>query len=315
MLFDTNRPEWQPLINPVAGLVYSATGDSVRDVLVAGGVVAGGRLTKVDEDKLYPRFRRGRALRQAPELDPDGAAAPAGVATTAPTTGGKEAVGGHAGGCVRQASAEFRISRLPSAGAVSRAIPTSSPSWISTRASINRRARARSCGYRRRAQAKGVGRRPRRCSPMRRWAADLARLLADGRVLPAQHQAQRRVDRRSRDVRGPCSPWCTGSLACCSGARSLSGSGRYSATAADADRKMISSAPCPVGSILRASPGATIADIACIFCLETTARPKSWSMTTAPINQWALDPGVSRTDRRRPHAGIPLLRLELGARC
>ena len=30
---DANRPEWQPLINPVANLVYSATGDSVRDVL------------------------------------------------------------------------------------------------------------------------------------------------------------------------------------------------------------------------------------------------------------------------------------------
>ena len=36
VLFDTDRPEWQPLINPVANLVYSATGDSVRDVFVAG---------------------------------------------------------------------------------------------------------------------------------------------------------------------------------------------------------------------------------------------------------------------------------------
>ncbi len=54
VLFDTKRPEWQPLINPVANLVYSATGDSVRDVFVAGEqVVAGGRLTKVDENKLY----------------------------------------------------------------------------------------------------------------------------------------------------------------------------------------------------------------------------------------------------------------------
>ncbi len=54
VLFDTKRPEWQPLINPVANLVYSATGDSVRDVFVAGEpVVAGGRLTKVDEGKLY----------------------------------------------------------------------------------------------------------------------------------------------------------------------------------------------------------------------------------------------------------------------
>ena len=54
MLFDTNRPEWQPLINPVANLVYSATGDSVRDVFVMGEqVVSGGHLTKVDEAKVF----------------------------------------------------------------------------------------------------------------------------------------------------------------------------------------------------------------------------------------------------------------------
>jgi 5-methylthioadenosine/S-adenosylhomocysteine deaminase len=54
VLFDTQRPEWQPLINPLSNLVYSATGDSVRDVFVAGEqVVAGGRLTKIDETALY----------------------------------------------------------------------------------------------------------------------------------------------------------------------------------------------------------------------------------------------------------------------
>lgn len=54
VLFDTDRPEWQPLINPVSNLVYSATGDSVRDVFVAGEhVVAKGRLTRIDEQKLY----------------------------------------------------------------------------------------------------------------------------------------------------------------------------------------------------------------------------------------------------------------------
>ncbi len=80
MLFDTQRPEWQPLINPVANLVYSATGDSVRDVFVAGEqVVAGGRLTKVDESKLYADIPdRGGALRQAPQARPDGAVALAG---------------------------------------------------------------------------------------------------------------------------------------------------------------------------------------------------------------------------------------------
>lgn len=56
VLFDTKRPEWQPLINPLSNLVYSATGDSVRDVFVAGEqVVSGGRLTKIDEAALYPQ--------------------------------------------------------------------------------------------------------------------------------------------------------------------------------------------------------------------------------------------------------------------
>jgi 5-methylthioadenosine/S-adenosylhomocysteine deaminase len=54
VLFDTNRPEWQPLINPVANLVYSATGDSVRHVFVAGEqVVRDGCLTRIDEAELY----------------------------------------------------------------------------------------------------------------------------------------------------------------------------------------------------------------------------------------------------------------------
>ena len=57
VLFDTQRPEWQPLINPVANLVYSATGDSVRDVFVAGEqVVSAGRLTKIDETSLYSKI-------------------------------------------------------------------------------------------------------------------------------------------------------------------------------------------------------------------------------------------------------------------
>ena len=54
VLFDSHRPEWQPLLNPVANLVYSATGDSVRDVFVAGEhVVRGGRIVRFDEDDLY----------------------------------------------------------------------------------------------------------------------------------------------------------------------------------------------------------------------------------------------------------------------
>ena len=54
VLFDTRRPEWQPVINPVSNLVYSATGDSVRHVFVAGEqVVRDGRLTRIDEEALY----------------------------------------------------------------------------------------------------------------------------------------------------------------------------------------------------------------------------------------------------------------------
>jgi 5-methylthioadenosine/S-adenosylhomocysteine deaminase len=53
VLFDTTYPEWQPLFNPVSNLVYSATGNSVADVFVAGEqVVRDGHLTKVDEAKI-----------------------------------------------------------------------------------------------------------------------------------------------------------------------------------------------------------------------------------------------------------------------
>ena len=83
VLFDTRRPEWQPLINPVANLVYSATGDSVRDVFVAGEqVVAGGTLTKIDESKLYDEIPVAVArFGKQPQDRPDGAIALAGVLT------------------------------------------------------------------------------------------------------------------------------------------------------------------------------------------------------------------------------------------
>src|SRR5258708_23802879 len=54
VLFSTNPPHCHPLINPVSILVYGATGDSVRDVFVMGErVVASGRLTRIDEAKLF----------------------------------------------------------------------------------------------------------------------------------------------------------------------------------------------------------------------------------------------------------------------
>lgn len=50
VLFDAMVPEWQPLYNPVSNLVYSATGNTVKHVFVAGEqVVRDGRLTRIDE--------------------------------------------------------------------------------------------------------------------------------------------------------------------------------------------------------------------------------------------------------------------------
>ena len=50
VLFDAMASEWQPLYNPVSNLVYSATGNTVKHVFVAGEqVVRDGHLTRVDE--------------------------------------------------------------------------------------------------------------------------------------------------------------------------------------------------------------------------------------------------------------------------
>ncbi|OGL11029.1 MAG: hypothetical protein A3F92_05280 [Candidatus Rokubacteria bacterium RIFCSPLOWO2_12_FULL_71_22] len=58
-LFDTARPEWQPLYNPVANLVYSATGKSVDTVIVDGRVlVEGGRALTLDEGAIIEEARR-----------------------------------------------------------------------------------------------------------------------------------------------------------------------------------------------------------------------------------------------------------------
>lgn len=62
VLFETQRPEWQPLINPVSNLVYSATGDSVRDVFIAGEqVVRDGLLTRIDEQAVFREIPRAVA--------------------------------------------------------------------------------------------------------------------------------------------------------------------------------------------------------------------------------------------------------------
>jgi 5-methylthioadenosine/S-adenosylhomocysteine deaminase len=58
VLFDTVRPEWQPLYNPVANLVYSATGKSVDTVVVDGQIlVEGGRVLTLDEAAILAEAR------------------------------------------------------------------------------------------------------------------------------------------------------------------------------------------------------------------------------------------------------------------
>ena len=48
--FDTRRPEWRTLFNPVNSLVYNAAGRSVHTVMVDGRVVVEGQKpTFVDE--------------------------------------------------------------------------------------------------------------------------------------------------------------------------------------------------------------------------------------------------------------------------
>lgn len=71
VLFDTRRPEWQPLFNPISNLVYSAPGNTVDTVLVDGrAVVSGGRLTMIDTDAVYAEAKKMQA-RLAQRLDID----------------------------------------------------------------------------------------------------------------------------------------------------------------------------------------------------------------------------------------------------
>jgi len=58
VLFDTQRPEWQALFNPINNLVYNADGRSVHTVIVDGRVVIDAyRQTFVDEPRLYAKVQ------------------------------------------------------------------------------------------------------------------------------------------------------------------------------------------------------------------------------------------------------------------
>jgi 5-methylthioadenosine/S-adenosylhomocysteine deaminase len=58
VLFDTQRPEWQALFNPINNLVYNADGRSVHTVIVDGKVVVDAyRQTFVDEPRLFAKVQ------------------------------------------------------------------------------------------------------------------------------------------------------------------------------------------------------------------------------------------------------------------
>ncbi|HJO71900.1 MAG TPA: amidohydrolase family protein [Rhodospirillales bacterium] len=59
VLFDTGRPEWQPLYNPVSNLVYAAPGNTVATVFVGGRVVVeSGHPTLIDEAAVYGEVKK-----------------------------------------------------------------------------------------------------------------------------------------------------------------------------------------------------------------------------------------------------------------
>src|SRR5881628_1867961 len=58
VLFDTQRPEWQALFNPINNLVYNADGRSVHTVIIDGKVVVDAyRQSFVDESRLYSKVQ------------------------------------------------------------------------------------------------------------------------------------------------------------------------------------------------------------------------------------------------------------------
>ena len=58
LLWDTQRPEWQALFNPVNNLVYNADGRSLHTVIIDGRVVVDAyRQSFVDEPRLYSKVQ------------------------------------------------------------------------------------------------------------------------------------------------------------------------------------------------------------------------------------------------------------------
>ena len=70
VLFDTMRPEWQALFNPINNLVYNADGRSVDTVIVDGRIVLeGGKQSFVDGDTLMGQVQEiGESLQARTEI-------------------------------------------------------------------------------------------------------------------------------------------------------------------------------------------------------------------------------------------------------
>jgi 5-methylthioadenosine/S-adenosylhomocysteine deaminase len=62
-IFDMNKPEWRPVLNPIANLVYSSRGGAETVIIDGKVVMEGGVVQTVDEEKtLQEAQKRGEAL-------------------------------------------------------------------------------------------------------------------------------------------------------------------------------------------------------------------------------------------------------------
>ena len=71
MLYDTMRPEWRTLFNPVNSLVYNADGRSVHTVLVEGRIVVENYTpTFVDTEELIRNVQKiGKGMLDRNDVD------------------------------------------------------------------------------------------------------------------------------------------------------------------------------------------------------------------------------------------------------
>ena len=70
VLFDTTRPDWRPVHNPIANLVYCANGSSADTVIVDGKILMQGRkVLTLDEEKLLKQAQKaGERIAKAAKL-------------------------------------------------------------------------------------------------------------------------------------------------------------------------------------------------------------------------------------------------------